>query len=128
MPRFEFPATGILAAFAVLAVAGMPCAAEADAEAGLPKSAICASCHGPAGISPVPTYPNIAGQNQLYLEYALRRYRAGERGGDTAGMMFTVTQALTDTDIRDLAAYYASLPPGRSYKKSVASGSSVGGQ
>jgi len=85
--------------------------AQAAAEAGLPKSAICASCHGPVGISPVPTYPNLAGQNTLYIEYALRAYRAGERGGAQAGMMYTVSQALTDTDITDLANYYASLSP-----------------
>jgi cytochrome c553 len=81
----------------------------ADANKGLAKSAICASCHGPAGISPVPSYPNIAGQNPLYLEYALRRYRAGERSGEHAGMMFTVTQALSDDDISDLAAYFSRL-------------------
>lgn len=102
------------AAAVAVSVLGAPTHAYAtDAAAGLEKSAICASCHGPVGISPVPTYPNIAGQNPLYIEYALRRYRAGERGGDQAGMMFTVTQALSDTDIAELAAYYASLPPSR---------------
>jgi len=92
---------------------GGSAAAAADASRGLAKSAICASCHGPAGISPVPDYPNIAGQNPLYLEYALRRYRAGDRRGDQAGMMYTVTQALTDADISNLAAYYATLRPTR---------------
>ena len=90
---------------------GGSAATAADASKGLAKSAICASCHGPAGISPVPDYPNIAGQNPLYLEYALRRYRAGERRGDQAGMMYTVTQALSDADISNLAAYYAALRP-----------------
>lgn len=108
-----------LAAFVALAAPGSVAASGTDGAdrpgpaAGLEKSAICASCHGPVGISPVPTYPNIAGQNPLYLEYALKRYRAGERSGDQSGMMFTVTQALSDTDISDLANYYASLPPGR---------------
>jgi cytochrome c553 len=81
-----------------------------DPAAGLAKSAICASCHGPLGLSPVPTYPNLAGQNRLYLEYALRLYRSGERRGEQAGMMYTVAQALSDADIADLAAYYADLP------------------
>lgn len=103
----------IVAALAVLAATGPAGANDPGGAAGLEKSAICASCHGPVGISPVPTYPNIAGQNPLYLEYALKRYRAGERGGDQSGMMFTVTQALSDADITDLANYYASLPPGR---------------
>lgn len=94
-----------------LAALGLAAPAHAgDAAAGLAKSAICASCHGPLGLSPVPTYPNLAGQNRLYLEYALRLYRSGERRGDQAGMMYTVAQALSDTDIADLAAYYADLP------------------
>jgi len=88
-------------------------ASASDASKGLAKAAICASCHGPVGVSPVPTYPNIAGQNPLYIEYALRRYRAGERRGEQAGMMYTVTQALSDTDIADLAAYYGQLRPNR---------------
>jgi cytochrome c553 len=98
---------------AAIATSGCTSALASDAAKGLAKAAVCASCHGPVGISPVPSYPNIAGQNPLYLEYALRRYRAGERSGDHAGMMFTVTQALSDADIGDLAAYYASLRPGR---------------
>jgi len=96
------------AALAVLAVAlGAGPAVAGDAAAGLAKSAICASCHGPVGLSPVPTYPNLAGQQPLYLDYALRRYRDGERRGQQAGMMYTVAQALSDADIADLAAYYA---------------------
>jgi cytochrome c553 len=83
--------------------------------AGFGKAALCASCHGPAGISPVPTYPNLAGQNELYLAYALRRYRSGEREGEQAGMMFTVAQALSDEDIEDLAAYFSSLRPVAGY-------------
>ena len=100
-------------ALAVLAAAlGATPAVAGDAAAGFAKAAICASCHGPAGVSPVPSYPNIAGQNPLYLDYALRRYRAGERQGDQAGMMYTVTQPLTDEDIADLAAYFGGLEPG----------------
>ena len=98
---------------AVAVIGGSTEALASDASKGLAKAAICASCHGPAGISPVPGYPNIAGQNPLYLEYALRRYRAGERAGEHAGMMFTVTQALSDNDISDLAAYFGALRPSR---------------
>ena len=102
----------VAGALACMALSGSTALAS-DAAKGLAKAAICASCHGPVGISPVPGYPNIAGQNPLYLEYALRRYRAGERSGEHAGMMFTVTQALTDADIGDLAAYYGQLRAGR---------------
>jgi len=116
MPR-EFVGHLVLRLCCAVAVitglAGVATALASDASAGLAKSAICASCHGPVGISPVPSYPNIAGQNPLYLDYAIRRYRDGQRSGDQAGMMFTVTQALTDADISDLAAYYGSLKPTR---------------
>ena len=103
----------VASAFACVALCESTAALASDAAKGLAKAAICASCHGPVGISPVPSYPNIAGQNPLYLEYASRRYRAGERSGEHAGMMFTVTQALTDADIGDLAAYYGHLPASR---------------
>lgn len=100
----------LVAAMAIATLAATVPAAAGDATAGLAKSAICASCHGPLGLSPVSTYPNLAGQNALYLDYALRRYRDGERRGEQAGMMYTVAQALSDADIADLAAYYAGLP------------------
>jgi cytochrome c553 len=108
--RYPRPA-GLVAAVSMLLGLGLgPEARAGDATAGLKKSAICASCHGPVGKSPIPTYPNIAGQNPLYIDYALQRYKAGERRGAQAGMMYTVTQSLTPADIADLAAYYASLP------------------
>jgi len=108
--RMRGMALGLAAGFVVFAAAP---ASASDATKGLAKAAICASCHGPVGVSPVPSYPNIAGQNPLYIEYALRRYRAGDRSGEQAGMMYTVTQALSDNDISDLAAYYGQLRPVR---------------
>jgi cytochrome c553 len=99
-----------LSGLGIAAVAFAAPALAGDPAAGLEKSAICASCHGPLGLSPVPTYPNLAGQNPLYLDYALRLYRSGERRGEQAGMMYTVAQALSDADIADLAAYYSDLP------------------
>jgi len=110
------------AAFAIGTLVSSAGASMAESADGLKKSAICASCHGPVGVSPNPTYPNIAGQNPLYIEYALRAYRSGERGGTQAGMMYTVTQALSDTDIKDLAAYYGSLAPGKNYGTRMVAG------
>jgi cytochrome c553 len=101
--------TGLLAATAVIGIASVARAADnADV---LAKAAVCSSCHGPAGISPVPTYPNLAGQHPLYLEYALRRYRAKERSGDNANLMVEVAKSLSERDINQLATYYGSLPP-----------------
>ncbi|TDO15228.1 MULTISPECIES: c-type cytochrome [Halomonas] len=67
--------------------------------------------HGRAGKATVPIYPHLAGQNAPYLESALKAYRAGERGGGMSMMMTPQAQALSDQDIADIAAYYASLKP-----------------
>lgn len=71
---------------------------------GKEKAATCAACHGEAGISAAPNWPNLAGQHKDYLVHALKQYRAGERkdpvmGGQAAN--------LTDADIDALAAYFA---------------------
>ncbi len=53
----------------------------ADAELGKAKSAICAACHGADGISAVPIYPNLKGQQEAYLVSALKAYKSGQRQG-----------------------------------------------
>lgn len=78
----------------------------ADIEAGKAKAAMCAGCHGGAGISPTPVWPNLAGQKEQYLTHALEMYRSGERKN---AQMSPMAMALTDADIANLAAYYASL-------------------
>ncbi len=88
------------------ALAGPWVGAQAgDAAAGKAKSAVCAACHGPDGNSMVPTYPKLAGQHEAYLAAALKAYKTGERNNATMKPMVT---ALSDDDIANLAAYYAS--------------------
>jgi cytochrome c553 len=70
---------------------------------------LCASCHGQNGVSPYPAYPNIAGQNEGYIAYALRQYQTHQRMGAQAGIMAAVAGQLSADDIKALAAYYASL-------------------
>jgi cytochrome c553 len=77
-----------------------------DAEAGKGKSMMCGACHGAAGISAVPTYPNLAGQKEAYLTKQLKDFKTGTRNDPT---MKGMVASLTDTDMADLAAYYASL-------------------
>ena len=50
-----------------------------DAAAGKGKSMMCAGCHGAAGISAVPTYPNLAGQKEAYLTKQLKEFKSGAR-------------------------------------------------
>jgi cytochrome c553 len=83
--------------------------AAGDAEAGKAKSAVCASCHGADGKALMPAYPNLAGQNEEYLVSALMSYRSKERQGGNAALMHAMAANLSDDDINNLAAYYASL-------------------
>ena len=81
--------------------------AQGDADRGRAKAALCAACHGPDGISSNPLWPNLAGQQELYLANQIRAFRDGERV-DVSMQPFVAE--LTEQDVRDLAAYYASLP------------------
>lgn len=83
--------------------------AAGNADAGKGKIAVCASCHGANGIAMVPTYPSLAGQNAAYLEGALKAYKTQERKGYQAPIMYGMAAPLSDQDIADIAAYYASL-------------------
>lgn len=82
--------------------------AQGDAAAGKTKSAACAGCHGPDGNSPAPMYPKIAGQHAQYLVASIKAYKAGERTGGQAATMKPMVANLSDQDIADLAAFYAS--------------------
>ena len=81
--------------------------ASGNAAAGKEKSAPCAACHGPEGMSLTPQFPNIAGQYEDYLYQSLKDYKSGERSN---AIMAGSVATLNDQDLKDLAAYYASLP------------------
>ncbi|MBB3769755.1 cytochrome c553 [Angulomicrobium tetraedrale] len=94
----------------LLAASVMLCAPAMaqDAKAGRVKaSAQCAVCHGSNGMSQLPTAPNLAGQVDIYLAKALEDFRAGRRENE---MMSVVAKGLSDADIANLAAWYASIP------------------
>jgi cytochrome c553 len=77
-----------------------------DAAAGKGKAAMCAACHGAEGVSMNPMWPNLAGQQEVYLAKQMKDFRDGRRQDPT---MAPMAAALSDTDIDDLAAYFASL-------------------
>lgn len=98
----------------VLMVAGLLSVsawAAGDPALGKNKSLTCVACHGAEGKVSVPMYPNLAGQNAMYLEQALQSYKKGERTSGQAQVMRVYVANLSDADIADLAAYYASLKP-----------------
>ena len=79
--------------------------AAGDPAAGQKKAEVCASCHGPNGVSPTPNFPILAGQYNDYLVQALRQYQSGER--DNAVMKGFAT-GLSRQDMLDLAAWFSS--------------------
>ncbi|KFA97256.1 c-type cytochrome [Vibrio mediterranei] len=84
-------------------------AMAADIEAGKAKAAICAACHGTDGIAVIPGYPNLKGQNEQYLATSIKAYKNKERTGGLAAVMQAQASMLSDEDIANVAAYYASL-------------------
>jgi len=96
--------TSVVIAGVLLGMCGTTLAG--DAEAGKTKAAICAGCHGDAGVSSNPMWPNLAGQKEGYLVKQLRALRDGTR---TDPMMSPMAKPLSDEDIENLAAYFSSL-------------------
>jgi cytochrome c553 len=78
-----------------------------DTEAGKAKSVVCAACHGGSGISPTPIWPNLAGQKEQYIIAQLKAFKDGTRQNP---QMAPMAAGLSDDDMANLAAYYASLP------------------
>jgi len=69
---------------------------------------VCAACHGPDGNSPVTIYPKLAGQHVGYLEQSLQEFRKGPQGKRNNPIMYGMVVNLSDDDIANVAAYYAS--------------------
>lgn len=79
-----------------------------NAAAGKDKSSTCVACHGSDGNSTVPMWPKIAGQYDKYLVKQLKEFRLGDKGPRFEPSMYGMVANLTDQDIADLAAFYAS--------------------
>lgn len=79
----------------------------ADISAGKARAGTaCAVCHGVQGLSTLPNAPNLAGQPEIYLTEQLKNYRSGKR---THEVMSVIAKPLSDKEINDLSAWYASL-------------------
>jgi cytochrome c553 len=92
-----------LIAAAVLAAMsnGVP---AADAPPGPPP--LCATCHGPLGVSNTPDAPNLAGQPRIYVVQQLRAFRSGKRVHE---VMNVVAKPLKDEEIDAIAEWYAAI-------------------
>lgn len=96
------------AAALVLVLVGTAARADGSVQAGAQKIKQhgCIACHGRDGVSKLPEAPNLAGQVQGYLLSSLQAYHTGARKNE---LMNTVAESLSDADMADLAAYYASI-------------------
>lgn len=81
---------------------------QGDAAAGNTKSAACGACHGPTGNSAMAEWPKLAGQSSRFLFDQLKAYKAGTRQNP---VMQGQVAALSEQDMRDLAAHYALQKP-----------------
>lgn len=89
----------------ICAVAALAPAHAGDAAAGKQKAVVCAACHGPDGNSINPIWPKLAGQHAAYLTKQMRAFRSGERKDP---IMSPMAIPLSDADIDNISAFYAS--------------------
>ena len=95
----------IIAVVVAIAATTSASAVAADAAAGKTRAAACAACHGQDGIATAPDAPNLAGQPEDYLAAQLKAYRGGTRKHEVMSLM---AKPLSDADIANLSAWFAS--------------------
>ena len=97
------------ALFVVLAFSASAVASPTgNAAAGKKKAGTCAACHGDGNKTLNDTYPKLAGQYPEYLSKSMHEYKSGKRKN---AIMSAQAQTLSEQDIADLSAYFASLKP-----------------
>jgi cytochrome c553 len=89
-------------------VLGDICAVAADADAVKEKAEGCVGCHGENGVSEIEGTPSLAGQPDAFTQWQLVFFRSGARKNE---VMTPIAEQLSNEDVRDLAAYFASLNP-----------------
>lgn len=82
-------------------------AAQGNAEHGKQKAATCFACHGVDGNAIDPQYPRLAGQYNVYMQFALHEYKDGKRDNP---IMKGMVATLSDQDIEDISTYFSKLP------------------
>jgi cytochrome c553 len=91
-----------------MAAEGNPAAGKAKAE-----EVGCFSCHGVDGVATKEgleidkNVPNLAAEPDLYTQFQLVYFRKGVRKNE---VMSPIAESLSNEDVRNLGAYFASLP------------------
>lgn len=114
---------GMAAALAAL-TAFPPVHAAGNPVAGKEKAAACAACHGPDGNSATANFPKLAGQHESYLIKQLQDFKSGARKDP---VMSAQAANLSEQDMADMAAYYASqnIKTGSADEQLVADGERI---
>jgi len=81
---------------------------DGNAEAGSAAAEECANCHGADGNAGSGNMPTLAGQDARYFIKAMQAYKEGKRSQDS---MVEAVERLSETEINDLAAFYARQEP-----------------
>jgi cytochrome c553 len=108
IPAWIIAAVSLAVPAATMAAEGNPAAGKAKAE-----EAGCPSCHGADGVATDDglaidkNMPNLAAEPDLYTQFQLVFFRKGVRKNE---LMSPIAESLSDEDIRNLGAFYASLP------------------
>jgi cytochrome c553 len=104
----KYALTSTLCAAVLMALVA-PVHAAGDPKAGHLKNSMCAGCHGIPGwrtaYPEVYSVPKLGGQHAEYIAAAIKAYQTGDRNHPS---MKGIAGSLSDQDIDDLAAYYAS--------------------
>lgn len=78
--------------------------ANEDSIGGLDAARTCLACHGEGDDTVIPQPATLSGQQQSYIEHALKQYRDGSRSGT---VMSAFAASLSDEDIENLAVFYS---------------------
>jgi cytochrome c553 len=97
---------------AAIAIGGS-LAHAADVAAGKEKAELCAGCHGDNGISQTENIPSLAGQQDQFVQWQLVFFRSGARKNE---QMQPIVEQISNEDIRNLGAYFATLTPPKDTK------------
>jgi cytochrome c553 len=99
-------------------------AAKPDAvQAGKAAAGACGGCHGESGVSQMPGMPSLVALDPKYFIAAMQAYKSGERAND---MMKGVAAGASDSDVGNVALFYALQKPARA--KSPAQGNVAAGK
>jgi cytochrome c553 len=79
-------------------------------QAGKAAATACAGCHGETGVSGISGMPSLVGLDPKYVIASMQAYKSGERAND---MMKAIAAGASDSDLNNMALYYALQKPAR---------------